>query len=150
VTALAQVLSGDFSAAWDTVAGAISRVAGRFLEFLNSLSGGAFQTIVNRIIKGLNKIGVAAEEFLGGLGMGGQFDFQRIEQVELGTAPVTPGRGGRQTPGSPGAARQEIRVTGELKEKDGEITAKIDERVEVNNRRQKREFDARRGGPSPR
>jgi len=146
VTALAQVLSGDFTAAWQTVTGALDRFVSRFFEFLNSLSGGAFQQIVNQLITGLNEIGMKADEFLGEIGLGGSFNFQKLEQVNLGRTPVTPGRGAASQPPS---GPQEVRVSGELKEENGEITAKIDERVQLNNERQNREYQARRGGPRP-
>lgn len=144
VTALVQVLNGDFTGAWDTVTGAVDRFIKRFARFLNSLSGGAFESLVNTFIGGLNEIGVAADQFLSGVGLGGQFDFSEIQQVELGTQPF---QQPQSQPRSGGGERspQEIRVVGKLREENGEITAKIDERVQQGKRSDRREFRRDRG-----
>ncbi len=147
LTAIVQLLNGDFSGAWQTVLGFLDRAITRTAEFWNKLSGGLLQEAVNAVISGLNKMGEGVENLLSSVGLGGQFDFETIEQVNIGRTPFQKGRGRAS---QPPAGPQEIRVKGELREKDGEITAKIDERVQVNSRRQRREYQNDRGGPTPR
>lgn len=138
------VLSGDFGEAWRTYTRLAKRNISRVAEFINKFSSGALEDLLNTLITVYNTVGKVAERTNV---FGEDFTFTAMKQVDIGTTPFSPGKsptpagtGGSASkpgrfPGSGGSANgpQAVRVTGELTTKDGEVVAKIDDRIEKKN-----------------
>lgn len=99
LTAVSEILTGDFAGAWETVAGFIERTRQRVGELLNRLSGGMFQFAVNQLIDFLNGLGTSLQQFLDFIGAGSVLNFEPIAAVDIG------GDQGRPPGGMPGQAQ---------------------------------------------
>lgn len=135
LTGIMQLLSGDFSGAFETFMGLMERFRDRIARLFNRLTGGVFEDLVNGLINAVNKTGNILEGFVSQV----PFLDQSFEFTELGSFEQQIGgprgrvgdtnRGRRaRAPVREQAVAVDVQVSGELVEKDGQIKAVIDER----------------------
>lgn len=141
LTALLQVLSGDWEGALETMTGMFLRFRNRLAKLINRLTGGLFEQLVNGIINAVNTMGHTLSEFAAKV-PGFEFQFENIAgfQQQLASNSLLPaqqrgrtgttgfGRRARAPLQGGGGGTVEVQVSGKLVEEDGQIKALIDER----------------------
>lgn len=109
---LGQLADGEFKAAFNTIVGFFERFFTRLVELINKFTGGALESLVNKTITALNKVGGAVEDFASFAGLGDEFNFEEIGKIDIGTTPFQTGTGqGQPVPQTQQTGRGEEGLT---------------------------------------